>query len=51
MKVFLSGLAETKLLKLNDFLLKNWNLKVRDDFLKKLTYKIDQISEQPESCP
>jgi len=32
MKVFLSGLAETKLLKLNDFLLKNWNLKVRDDF-------------------
>ncbi len=51
MKVFLSGLAETKLLKLNDFLLENWNLKVRNDFFKKLTYKIDQISEQPESCP
>lgn len=51
MKVFLSELAETKLLKLNDFLLENWNLKVRNDFFKKLTYKIDQISEQPESCP
>ncbi len=51
MKVFLSELAENKLLKLNDFLLENWNLKVRNDFIKKLTSKIDQISEQPESCP
>lgn len=51
MKVFLSELAETKLLKLNDFLLENWNLKVRNDFFKKLKYKVDQISEQPESCP
>jgi plasmid stabilization system protein ParE len=51
MKVFLSELAENKLLKLNDFLLENWNLKVRDDFIKKLTSKIEQISEQPESCP
>lgn len=51
MKVFLSELAENKLLKLNDFLLENWNLKVRNDFIKKLTSKIEQISEQPESCP
>lgn len=51
MKVFLSELAENKLLKLNDFLLENWNLKVRNDFIKKLKSKIDQISEQPESCP
>ncbi|AMC10226.1 plasmid stabilization protein [Lutibacter profundi] len=51
MKVFLSELAETKLLKLSNFLLENWNLKVRNDFIKKLTSKIDQISEQPESCP
>lgn len=50
MKVFLSELAENKLLKLSDFLLENWNLKVRNDFIKKLTSKIDQISEQPESC-
>ena len=51
MKVFLSELAENKLLKLNDFLLENWNLKVRNDFIKKLTSKIEQISEYPESCP
>jgi len=51
MKVFLSELAEKKLLKLNNFLLENWNLKVRNDFIKKLTSKINQISEQPESCP
>ena len=46
MKVF-----ENKLLKLSDFLLEKWNLKVKNDFIKKLTSKIDQISEQPESCP
>lgn len=51
MKVFLSELAESKLLKLNDFLLENWNLKVRNDFIKKLTSKIEQISNQPKSCP
>ena len=51
MKVFLSELAENKLLKLTDFLLENWNLKVRNEFIKKLTSKIEQISEQPESCP
>jgi plasmid stabilization system protein ParE len=50
-KVFLSESAERKLLKLNDFLLENWNLKVRNDFIKKLTSKIEQISNQPESCP
>lgn len=51
MRVFLSELAESKLLKLSDFLLENWNIKVRNDFIKKLTIKINQISEQPESCP
>jgi plasmid stabilization system protein ParE len=51
MKVFLSELAENKLLKLTEFLLENWSLKVRNDFVKKLTSKIGQISDQPESCP
>jgi plasmid stabilization system protein ParE len=50
-KVFLSELAESKLLKLNEFLLENWNLKVRNDFIEKLTSKIEQILNQPESCP
>jgi plasmid stabilization system protein ParE len=50
-KVFLSESAESKLLKLNEHLLLKWNLKVRNDFIKKLTSKIEQISNQPESCP
>ena len=51
MKVFLSEFAENKLLKLSNFLLENWSLKVKNDFIKKQTSKIDQISKQPESCP
>ena len=51
MKVFLSELAEEKLLKLSEYLLENWNLKTRDKFISKLTDKIEQISAQPESCP
>jgi plasmid stabilization system protein ParE len=50
MKVYLSELAENKLLKLNEFLLENWNLKVRDALLATLASKIEQISKQPKSC-
>ena len=51
MKVFLSPVAEQKLIILTAYLLKKWNKKVRDEFLKKLTAKIQQIIVQPESCP
>ena len=51
MKVFLSELAESKLLKLTDHLLENWNLKTRDRFIEKLSEKMKQISIQPQSCP
>lgn len=51
MEVFLSEQAEIKLLQLNNYLLHKWNLKVRDEFIEKLTKKIDQISILPESCP
>ena len=51
MKVFLSELAERKLLKLSDYLIENWNLKARDKFIETLSEKIKQISLQPESCP
>ena len=51
MKVFLSELAENKLLKLSEYLLENWNLKTRDKFIEKLTGRIEQLSLQPESCP
>jgi len=50
MHVFLSGLAESKLLKLSEYLLENWNIKTRDKFISKLTEKIKQISLQPDSC-
>jgi len=51
MKVYLSKLAEIKLLKLTDYLLQEWNLKVKNDFISKLTSKINQIASHPESCP
>lgn len=51
MKVYLSELAENKLLILVDYLLAKWNLKVKNDFIEKLTQKIEQISNQPECCP
>ena len=47
MKVFLSELAESKLLKLSEYLLEEWNLKTRDKFISKLNGKIKQISNQP----
>lgn len=50
MKVFLSELAESKLLLLSEYLLETWNLKVRDKFISKLTDKIEQISSHPTSC-
>ena len=49
MKVFLSELAESKLLKLSEYLLENWNLKTRNDFINKLTEKVNQISSHPQS--
>lgn len=51
MKVYLSELAEQKLLELNLYLLENWGKRIRDKFLEKLSAKIEQITNQPESCP
>ncbi len=51
MKVYLSELAEAKLLQLSDYLLENWGLQTRNRFIKKITDRINQISTQPESCP
>ncbi|MCK0155958.1 type II toxin-antitoxin system RelE/ParE family toxin [Cellulophaga sp. F20128] len=50
MKVFISELAEYKLKQLTEYLLEEWSYKVKKDFLVKLTAKIEQISEFPESC-
>lgn len=51
MKVFLSRLAESKLLKLSEYLLESWGLKTRDEFILKLNEKIEQIANYPNSCP
>ena len=50
MEVFISELAEYKLKRLTEYLLQEWSYKVKKDFLEKLTAKIEQISEYPESC-
>lgn len=51
MEVYLSSLAEIKLRKINDYLLEKWNVKTRDRFIEKLTEKINQIADYPNSCP
>tara|TARA_R110000751_G_scaffold126574_5_gene228538 strand:- start:6348 stop:6653 length:306 start_codon:yes stop_codon:yes gene_type:complete len=51
MNVFLSELAEAKLLKLSEYLVENWGLKSKDKFILKLTEKIKQIAIYPDSCP
>ena len=35
MEVYLSKLAESKLLRLTEYLLEKWNVKVRDEFINK----------------
>lgn len=50
MRVFLSELAENKLLDLTNYLFRKWNLKVKNDFIDKFSNKIDQIAHHPESC-
>jgi plasmid stabilization system protein ParE len=51
MKVYLSENAEQKLLLLTDYLKVKWNEKVKEDFINKLTKKINLISAYPQSCP
>lgn len=51
MKVYLSELAESKLLKLTEYLLENWGQQVRDKFIEKLNERVEQIRKQPNSCP
>lgn len=51
MKVFLSALAEDKLTKLTQYLESEWSRKVKNEFVAKLTEKINQIATHPESCP
>jgi plasmid stabilization system protein ParE len=47
MKVFLSPLADRKIIYLLDYLENEWSGKVKDKFLSKLIKAFDRISEQP----
>ena len=49
--VIISKLAERKLEKLFEYLVLNWSIKVKNDFIKKLDRNISLIKEQPESFP
>ena len=51
MKVFLSELAETKLIELLGYIQDEWGVLVKEKFLKTFISKKDQISQQPMSCP
>jgi plasmid stabilization system protein ParE len=50
-KVYLSPLAEYKLIKLTEYLEEEWGASSKIKFLDKLTQKFEQISLQPESSP
>jgi plasmid stabilization system protein ParE len=50
MKVFLSPLAERKLMLLLDYLTENWSLGVKDEFLNELKRSFKQIELHPKSC-
>ena len=47
-KVVISKIAERKLEKLFDYLLKNWSFKVKSDFVRKLDKNISLIKSHPE---
>ncbi|SMO79937.1 type II toxin-antitoxin system RelE/ParE family toxin [Solitalea koreensis] len=50
-KVVISKLAENKLENLFNYLIENWSLKAKRDFVKKIDQFIDVIKEHPESFP
>lgn len=50
-EIKLSEKAEKKLDKLLDFLEKEWSIKVKDEFIKKLDKSLTQIKVYPDSFP
>jgi plasmid stabilization system protein ParE len=50
-KVIISKTAEKKLEKLFEYLIENWSLKVKKDFVKKLDGKIDLLKTHPSGFP
>lgn len=50
-KVVLSKTAERKLEKLFEYLIKEWSVKVKREFVEKLDASIELIKKQPEIFP
>jgi plasmid stabilization system protein ParE len=50
-KVVISKTAEKKLDKLFEYLISEWSVKVKRDFVKKLNKSIELIKNQPEIFP
>ncbi|MEO5789064.1 MAG: type II toxin-antitoxin system RelE/ParE family toxin [Gelidibacter sp.] len=50
-KVVISKTAEKKLEKLFDYLIRNWSVTVKKEFVEKLDSSIDLIKNQPEIFP
>lgn len=51
MQVIFSKRAKIRLENLLDYLEKEWSLKSKNDFIKKLDRSIAQIAKLPTSCP
>lgn len=49
-KIVLSKRASNRLDKLLEYLEREWSLKVKDDFIKKLDKSLNQIQKFPEFC-
>ena len=50
MNVYFSEIAKFRFKKLTFYLLENWSLHTKNDFLNKFDNKISQIKHQPYSC-
>lgn len=49
--VVLSSTAKQRLEELLVYLKQEWSEKVKNEFIKKLDVKINQVSQYPKSCP
>ncbi len=50
-KIIISKTAEKKLSQLFSYLIQDWSVQVRDDFIKRLDHHIEIIKKQPEIFP
>jgi plasmid stabilization system protein ParE len=49
-EIFFSEIAKFKFHRLTNYLLENWSLQTKNNFVKKFDLKIEQIKQHPYSC-